>query len=76
MVKWVVHHTIPYIRKSLHLENIEGSLQSRMPVSNSETWGKFCGGLGSNTMVQFSVGSIITLHARITAREFVHGQVG
>jgi hypothetical protein len=42
-----------------------------MPGSNSETWGRFCEGLGSNIVVQYSVGPIITLHGRITAREYV-----
>jgi hypothetical protein len=42
-----------------------------MPDSNSETWGRFCDGLGSNIMVQHSVGPIITLHGRITAREYM-----
>jgi hypothetical protein len=32
--------------------------------------------LGSNIVVQYSVGPIITLHSRITAREYVRGQVG
>jgi hypothetical protein len=36
-----------------------------------ETRGRFCDGLGSNIMVQCSVGPIITLHDRITAREHV-----
>jgi hypothetical protein len=39
--------------------------------SNSETWGKLCDGLGSNSMVQNSVGPIITLHGQITAREYM-----
>jgi hypothetical protein len=38
---------------------------------NSETWGRFCDGLGSNIMVQNSVGPVITLHSQITAREYV-----
>jgi hypothetical protein len=33
--------------------------------------GVFCDGLGSNILVQYSVGRIITLHSRITAREQV-----
>jgi hypothetical protein len=33
--------------------------------------GRFCDGLGSNIVVQYSVGPIITLHGRITAREYV-----
>jgi hypothetical protein len=48
----------------------QGILQSRMPGFNSETL-RFCEGLGSNIMVQYSVGPIITLHGRITAREYV-----
>jgi hypothetical protein len=39
--------------------------------SNSETQGRSWDGLGSNIVVQYSVGPIITLHGRITAREFV-----
>jgi hypothetical protein len=62
---------VPYIRKGLRLENTQGRLQSRMPSSNTETWGRFCDGLGSNIMVQYSTGPIITLHGRITAREYI-----
>jgi hypothetical protein len=36
---------------------------------NSETWGRFCDGLGGNIMLLYSVGPIITLHGQITARE-------
>jgi hypothetical protein len=67
----VVLHAAPYVRKSLRLEDTQGSLQSGVPGSNTETQGRFCGGLGSNIMVQYSVGPIITLHGRITAREYV-----
>jgi hypothetical protein len=42
-----------------------------MPSSHIETRGRFCGGLGSNIVVQCSVGPIIILHGRITAREYV-----
>jgi hypothetical protein len=42
-----------------------------MPGSNSETQGRFCDGLGSYIMVQYPVHSIITLHGRITAREYM-----
>jgi hypothetical protein len=38
-----------------------------MPGSNSETQGRFYNALGSNIVVQYSVGPIITLHGRITA---------
>jgi hypothetical protein len=70
MVRRVVFHTAPYIRrKCLRLENTQGSLQSGMHSSNSETRGKFCDGLDSNIIVQCPVGPIITLHGRITARE-------
>jgi hypothetical protein len=37
----------------------------------SETEGWFFDGLGSNKVVQYSVGHIIILHDRITAREYV-----
>jgi hypothetical protein len=33
--------------------------------------GMVCDGLGNNIVVHYSVGSIITLHNRITAREYV-----
>jgi hypothetical protein len=39
MARWVVLHAVPYIRKSLRLENTRGSLQTGMPRSNSETRG-------------------------------------
>jgi hypothetical protein len=49
-----------------------------MPASNSETGGRFCDGLGSNIVVQYFVRSIITLHGRITAKDYVDkmGQSG
>jgi hypothetical protein len=71
MVRWVVLHAAPYIRKSIRSENTQGSLQSRIPGSNNETQGRFPDGLDSNIVVQHSVGTIITLHGRITAREYV-----
>jgi hypothetical protein len=55
----------------VYLGNTQGSLQCGMPGSNSETRGRFCGGVGSNIVVQYSVGPIVTLHGRITAREYV-----
>jgi hypothetical protein len=42
-----------------------------MPGSNSEKGGSFCDGLGNNNVLQYSVDPIITLHGRITAREYV-----
>jgi hypothetical protein len=42
-----------------------------MPGSYSETRGRFCDAFGSNIVVQSPVGSIITLHGRNTAREYV-----
>jgi hypothetical protein len=72
VVRCVNLHAVPYIRKSLRLDNTQGSLQSGMPVSNSETRGRFCDGLANNIIVQYSVGLIITLHGRNTAREYVH----
>jgi hypothetical protein len=41
-----------------------------MPGSSSETQGRFCGHLGSNTVVKYSVGPIITVYGRITGREY------
>jgi hypothetical protein len=42
-----------------------------MPGSNSETQGRFYDGLGSSILVEYSIGHIITLHGRITSREYV-----
>jgi hypothetical protein len=42
-----------------------------MPGSNSGTWRRFCDGLGSNIVIQYSVSPIITIHGRITARDYV-----
>jgi hypothetical protein len=70
-VSWVVIYAVPYIRKSLRLENAQGSLQSGMPGSNSETRGRFCDDLRSNIVVLHSVGPIITFHVLITARKYV-----
>jgi hypothetical protein len=37
----------------------------------STTRGRFCDGLGSNIVVKYSIGPIITFHGRIIAREYV-----
>jgi hypothetical protein len=66
----MVTHVAFYIRKKLLLEDAQGGLQSGMIACNSETRGRFCDGLGSNIVVQYSVGHFI-LHGRITAREYV-----
>jgi hypothetical protein len=71
MVRWVILHAFPYIRKSLCLENTQGNLQTGMPGSNSDTWGRFCDGLGSNIVVQYSVVPITTIHCWITARKYM-----
>jgi hypothetical protein len=39
--------------------------------SNSEIRGRLCDALGSNIMVQYFVGPIITLHGQITVREYM-----
>jgi hypothetical protein len=44
MDRWLLLHAVPYIRKSLRLENSQGSLQSGMPGSKSETRERFCDG--------------------------------
>jgi hypothetical protein len=72
MLRWIALHAVPYVKKSLRLENTQRSLQSRMPGSNSETRGRFCNGLDSNIVVQYSVGPIINLYGWLTAREYVH----
>jgi hypothetical protein len=46
-----------------------------MTGSSSETQGTSCDGLSSNIVVQYSVGSIVTIHGRITTREYV-GRLG
>jgi hypothetical protein len=61
MVRGVALHAVPNIRKSLPLKNTQGSLQTGITASNSETRGKFCDGLGSNIVVQYSVCPIMTL---------------
>jgi hypothetical protein len=71
MVRWVILHAVPYIRKNLRLENTQGSLQSGMSGSNSKTRGRFCDGLSSNIVVEYSVCPIIIRHGQITAREYV-----
>jgi hypothetical protein len=38
---------------------------------NNEAWARFCNGLCSNIVVQYSVGPNITVHGRITARKYV-----
>jgi hypothetical protein len=43
-----------------------------MPGSNSDARRRFCHGLSSNIVVQYSVCPIITLHGNITAREYVN----
>jgi hypothetical protein len=56
---------VPYIRKNLRLENTQGSLQSSITGSNRGSvmvWA---------AISSYSVGPIITLHGRITAREYV-----
>jgi hypothetical protein len=45
------------------------NLESLVPTVKQE---RFSDGLGSNIMVQHSVGPIITLHGRITAREYMN----
>jgi hypothetical protein len=58
VVRWVVLHAVPYIRKRIRLENTQGSLHWFQSVSN--------------IVVQYSVGPIFALHGRITAREYVN----
>jgi hypothetical protein len=60
-------------QEELRLENVQGSLQSRISgsVPTVKYGRRFCDGLVSNIVVQCSVGPIITLHGRITAREYV-----
>jgi hypothetical protein len=42
-----------------------------MPCCDSERWGWLCYDFGNNIMVQYSVGPIVFLQGRITAKEYV-----
>jgi hypothetical protein len=68
-VRWVVLHAVPYVTKSSRLENIQGSLQSGIPGSNSITrgvgWGLWWYGK------QYHGTLLCWLHGRITSREYV-----
>jgi hypothetical protein len=57
--------------KMLRLKNTQRSLQSGMPGSNIDRRGRFCDGLGSSIMVQYSLSSNIALHSQITAKDYV-----
>jgi hypothetical protein len=46
-----------------------------MPGSNSEIRRRLSESIGSNIMVQYSVGPIVSYHGRITAREYT-GRLG
>jgi hypothetical protein len=72
VVRCAALRAVPCIRKNSLLENIQGSLQFGMPGSNSKIVGRFCDILGKNIVLQYSVGPIITLQGRITAREYVY----
>jgi hypothetical protein len=73
MVRWVVLHAVLYVRKSLRFREHpkKPTVRNAWFGSNSETRGRFSDGLGSNIVVKYSLGTIITLHGRITAREYV-----
>jgi hypothetical protein len=59
MVTWVILHAVPYIGEFTFGEH------PRKPTI------LFCDGLGSNIVIEYSVGPIITLNGQITAREYV-----
>jgi hypothetical protein len=42
-----------------------------MPGFNNKIRRRFCNGVGSNIMVQYSVGPIIIPHGQITEREYM-----
>jgi hypothetical protein len=69
VVRWVVLHAVPYTRKSLRLDNTQGSLQSGMPGSTvKHGWDSV---MVWAAISWYSVGSIIALHGRITAKEYM-----
>jgi hypothetical protein len=72
MVRWVVLHAVPYIRKTLLTF---GEHQRKYTIRNAwfQQWnmGRFCDGLGTYIIAHYSVGPIITLHGWIPAREYV-----
>jgi hypothetical protein len=64
------------LRCSPHQEAFTFGEHPRKPTFQNiwfEKWnmGSFCDGLASNIVVQYSVGTIITHHGRITAREYM-----
>jgi hypothetical protein len=71
MFRWVVRPS----RCSLHQEEFTFGEQSRKPTIQNvwlQQWNTVvCDDLGSNIVVQYSAGPVITLHGRITAREYV-----
>jgi hypothetical protein len=71
IVRWVVFQAVPYIRRNL----LTFGEHPKKPIIRnawfqSEIWKRFCDGLGSCIVVQHFVGTIITLHSRITGREY------
>jgi hypothetical protein len=58
-------------QEKISLVDTQGNLQPGMPGSNSERGVRSCDGLGSNIVVQNSVGPVITLHSRNTARYYM-----
>jgi hypothetical protein len=58
-----------YIRRSLRLENTQGSLKSGKPGTNSETQGRSV--MVWAALSWYSASPIIALHGQITAREYV-----
>jgi hypothetical protein len=66
------HHSLCSLHpEELRLENTQESLHAGIPGSGSETGGEVLEGLGSNILVFYSVGPIITIHGRITAKDYV-----
>jgi hypothetical protein len=56
-------HTVLYIRKSLHLVNAQGSLQSGMSGSSSETQVRFVMVWAAMSWYSILLVPIITLHS-------------
>jgi hypothetical protein len=66
MVRWVVFYVVPYIRKSLHLENIRGSVVPTVKRGRGSVI--ICAAV---SWYIFLLVPLLPFMGRITAREYV-----